>query len=342
MKARRRPWWSPPADDLSRSLATGGMPATLFGFVRRVSGWSQFRVSCLAIAVFVLTTAPLEMQRRILNAAVLDGNVIHVLVLAVFYAGVVLTEDLIKLVMNVYRGWIGEKAVRVLRLTASARVDSMRGPRAHADIQGVEISLILPEPEPIGGFVGVVMSELVLQAGTLLSAFAYMFYMQPLLAFMCLLMFSPQFVFVPLMQAAINRRVKSRISILRQASVAVLVPEVGEAEVARVLKQELRFANIFSLNLGVIKLRYSMHFLMHITHNFAKIIVLGVGGWYVIKGKTEVGTVVAFVSALNNVNDPWRALVNWYEDAMVTRTRYQTFVTAMDQFVKDAEPLAVA
>jgi ABC-type bacteriocin/lantibiotic exporter with double-glycine peptidase domain len=338
----RRAWWAPPADHLSRSLALHGMPATLFGFVRRVSGWSQFRVSCLAIVVFVLTTAPLEMQRRILNAAVLDGNVTQVLVLAVVYAGIVLTEDLVKLLMNIYRGWIGEKAVRILRLAASARVDSMPEQRARADIQGVEISLILPEPEPIGGFVGVVISELVLQAGTLLSAFAYMFYMQPLLALMCLVIFSPQFVFVPLMQAAINRRVQSRINVLRQASVGVLVPGVGEAELARILKQELRFAEIFSLNLGVVKLRYSMHFLMNITHNFAKVIVLGVGGWYVINGKTEVGTVVAFISALNNVHDPWGALVNWYEDMMVTRTRYQTFVAAMEQFAKDAKPLAVA
>jgi ABC-type bacteriocin/lantibiotic exporter with double-glycine peptidase domain len=342
VKSARRAWWAPPADRLSRSLARNGMPATLFGFVRRVSGWSQFRVSCLAVAVFVLTTAPLEMQRRILNAAVLDGNVTQVLALAVVYAGIVLTEDLVKLLMNIYRGWIGEKAVRVLRLAASALVDSMPEQRDRAAIQGVEISLILPEPEPIGGFVGVVFSELVLQAGTLLSAFAYMFYMQPLLALMCLVIFSPQFVFVPLMQAAINRRVQSRIKVLRQASVGVLVADVGDAEVERVMKQELRFSEIFSLNLGVVKLRYSMNFLMNITHNFAKIIVLGVGGWYVINGETEVGTVVAFVSALNNVRDPWADLVNWYEDTMVTRTRYQTFVAAMAQFAQGARPLAVA
>ena len=318
------------------------MPATLFGFVRRVSGWSQFRVSCLAVAVFVLTTAPLEMQRRILNAAVLDGNVKQVLALAVVYAGIVLTEDVVKLLMNIYRGWIGEKAVRVLRLAASVLVDSMPEQRDRAAIQGVEISLILPEPEPIGGFVGVVVSELVLQAGTLLSAFAYMLYMQPALALMCLLMFSPQFVFVPLMQAAINRRVQSRIKVLREASVGVLVADAGDTEVERVMKQELRFAEIFSLNLGVVKLRYSMTFLMNITHNFAKIIVLGVGGWYVINGETEVGTVVAFISALNNIRDPWANLVNWYEDTMVTRTRYQTFVAAMEQFAKGAKPLAVA
>src|SRR4029079_11982287 len=138
------------------------------------------------------------------------GDVKHVLMLAVIYAGIVLSEGLIKLLMNIYRGWVGEKAVRVLRLAASTLVDSM-AERDNAGIQGVEISLILPEPEPIGGFVGVVVSELVVQAGTLLSAFAYMFFMQPVLALTCLLIFLPQLVFVPLMQAAINRRVQSRI-----------------------------------------------------------------------------------------------------------------------------------
>ena len=317
------------------------MPPTLRGFVWRVSGGAQFRVSCLAIAVFVLTTAPLEMQRRILNAAVLDGNVRLVMGLALVYAGIVLTEGLVKLLMNIYRGWIGEKVVRILRLSASALVDSMPAQRASAGIQGVEISLILPEPEPIGGFVGTSVSELVLQAGTLLSAFAYMFFVHQGLALTCLLIFLPQVVFVPVMQAAINRRVQSRINILRQASVGVLATGAGETEVERTLKQELRFAEIFSLNLGVVKLRYSMHFLMNITHNFAKIVVLGVGGWYVINGKAEVGIVVAFVSGLNNVHDPWDGLVTWYEDMMVTIARYRTFVAAMLKFAQGEEPLSV-
>jgi len=314
------------------------MPRTLFGFVRRVSAWSQLWVGCLAVAIFILNTAPLEMQRRILNAAVLDGDVKRVLVLAVVYAGIVLSEGLVKLLMNIYRGWVGEKAVRVLRLAASALVDSMPEQRGNAGIQGVEISLILPEPEPIGGFVGVVFSELVLQAGTLLSAFAYMFFVQPVLALTCLLIFLPQLIFVPLMQAAINRRVQARIKVLREASVDVLATQRGEAEAARVIKQELRFAEIFALNLGVVKLRYSMHFLMNLAHNFAKVIVLGVGGWYVINGQTEVGTVVAFVSGLNNVHDPWAGLVTWYEDMMVTRARYQTYVGAMEQFARGKAP----
>ena len=95
--------------------------------------------------------------------------------------------------------------------------------RATAGVQGVEISLILGEPEDIGGFVGIAVSELVLDVGILLSVFGYMFFMQPLLALVCLAIFFPQLVFVPVMQRAINRRVRSRIAVLRQASAGVLL-----------------------------------------------------------------------------------------------------------------------
>lgn len=338
MKGKRGGWWAPPTDDLSQPLARHGMPQTLSGFVRRVSARNQLGVSLLAVVVFVLNTAPLEMQRRILNAAVHDANLRPVLGLAVAYAAIVLCEGLVKLLMNIYCGWIGEKAVRVLRLTASALVDPTPEQRATAGVHGVGISMILSEPESIGGFVGVAVSELVLQGGILLSVFGYMFYTQPPLALACLLILSPQFVFVPFMQRAINRRVQARVIVLRKASTGVLAAGESEVELEGALKQELRFAKIFELNVGVFKLKFSMNFLMNLTHNLAKVVMLGLGGWFVMNGKTEVGTVLAFLSGLNNVNDPWGDLVNWYQEMMVASARYRTFVTAMEKLARGEDP----
>jgi ABC-type bacteriocin/lantibiotic exporter with double-glycine peptidase domain len=98
------------------------------------------------------------------------------------------------------------------------------------------------------------------------------------------------------------------------------------------LRQEMRFSEIFVLNLGIMKLKYSMNFLMNITQNSAKIVVLAVGGWLVINGRTEVGTLVAFISGLRNLNDPWGDLVNWFQDMMVNRAKYSIFVAAMKRF----------
>jgi ABC-type bacteriocin/lantibiotic exporter with double-glycine peptidase domain len=102
----------------------------------------------------------------------------------------------------------------------------------------------------------------------------------------------------------------------------------------------MRFAEIFQLNLGIFKLKYSMKFLMNLTQNFGKVIMLGVGGWYVIDGQTDVGTVVAFISGLRNITDPWGDLVNWYQDMMVNSAKYRIFVSAIDKFRRGEDPSA--
>jgi ABC-type bacteriocin/lantibiotic exporter with double-glycine peptidase domain len=244
----RRRWWSTPRDTLSRSLARRGMPTTFFRFVYRTSLGSQVWISLLAVVVFVLETAPLEMQRRILNAAILHHDVGLVVTLAIAYAGIVACEGLLKLLMNVYGGWIGERAVRALRLAASKVVAGIPAGEQDASVRGVEISMILSEPEPIGTFAGVVTAEFVLHTGILLSVFGYMFFINSALALVCLLVFAPQLVFVPLMQAAINRRVRLRIGVLRQASVGALLVDgraAGRAQMAR-------FADFFALKLGIL------------------------------------------------------------------------------------------
>ena len=325
---QRSSWWGPPRDTLSAGFLKTGMPPTLAGFIRRVSGLNQVWISLLAVAVFVMNTVPLEMQRRILNAAMIERSAHLVVVLGAVYATIVIFSGLLKLLLNIYGGWIGEKATRALRLSASTFADGIPSRQKDPAVQGVEISLIVAEPEAIGGFVGVAVSELVLQFGILVSVFGYMFYMQPTLALVCLLLFAPQLVFVPLMQVAINRRVQLRIGKLREASIGVLRAHSEQAE----RKQRNRFAEIFVLDLGIVKLRFSMKFLMNFTQNLGKVLVLCVGGFFIVKGRTDVGTVVAFVSGLESVRDPWSDLVNWYQEMMLASTKYRTFVGAMNQF----------
>jgi ABC-type bacteriocin/lantibiotic exporter with double-glycine peptidase domain len=59
--------------------------------------------------------------------------------------------------------------------------------------------------------------------------------------------------------------------------------------------------------------------------------VLAVGGWYAVTGRIEVGTVVAFVSGLAKVNDPWGDLVNWFRDATSTGVKYRLVSDAVER-----------
>ncbi|MEO8543865.1 MAG: hypothetical protein ABI434_09810, partial [Burkholderiaceae bacterium] len=194
--------------------------------------------------------------------------------------------------------------------------------------EGTEVSMILSEVEPIGGFVGISVSEPVLQVGVLLSVFGYLFYLQPIVALLCAAAFAPQLLFVPLMQRAINLRSGERIQTLRSVGGDIVGQHAAGDKGATGLRKG-RIEHVFELNMGIFKIKFSMYFLMNLTHHLGVATALGVGGYYVVQGRIEVGTVVAFVSGLAKVNDPWGDLVDWYREMTLVRTRYQLLRDAL-------------
>ena len=303
------------------------MPRTLFGYIWQVSRRHQVGLCLLSITVFLLSTAPLELQRRIVNDAIVKGALDTIVWLAIAYAVVALSEGAVKLWLNFYRSWVSERAVRDLR----RRVGALNGNAATGEDRafsgGVEISMILTESEPIGGFIGMSYSEPLLQGGVLVSVFGYLVWLHPLMALLSIAVFSPQMVFVPLMQKAMNRLASQRIHTLREVSDGIVGATGGNTSLAAA--QAAHVDHVFGLNMGIFKLKFTMNFLMNTMHHLGVATVLGVGGWYAVQGRIEVGTVVAFVSGLAKVNDPWRDLVAWYREMSAVEMRYRLVADAM-------------
>ncbi len=318
--------------DQSRVRGSGSrarlMPQSLPGFIWRISGRHQIVLSALSIIVFLLSAAPLEVQRRIVNEAFKGGIYKPILVLALAYVGLALAEGVIKLAMNVYRGWVGENALRWLRRSVNRLQAGLAEDESTDEALGIETSMMLAEAEPIAGFVASSVSEPLLQGGLLLTVFGYMIYLQPFMALVAFAVFSPQIVIVPVMQRAINRRVARRIATLREVSAAMVGARANAG--ALDLLQEERIDRVFAFNMGIFKLKFSMNFLMNLLHHAGTAGVLGIGGWFVVTGETEVGTVVAFISGLAKINDPWGDLVNWFRDLSSTSTRYGLIADAMN------------
>ena len=312
------------------------MPQTIFGYVWRVSRRHQVGLCLLSVTVFLLSAAPLELQRRIVNDAIGKGALDTIIWLAIAYAVVAVAEGAFKLWLNIYRSRVSERAVRDLRRRVGAQNGSAReralggkAPAAEerAISEGVEISVILTESEHIGGFVGMSVSEPLLQGGVLLSVFGYLTWLNPWMALLSIAVFSPQVVFVPLMQQAMNRRAAERIQTLREVSEGIVGATGGDA--AQAAAQEAKVNHVYRLNMGIFKLKFTMNFLMNLMHHLGVATVLGVGGWFAAQGRLEVGTVVAFVSGLAKVNDPWRDVVAWYREMSAVDMRYRLVADAI-------------
>src|ERR1700758_3647004 len=100
------------------------LPSSVFRYVLATSGVHQLLLLALTIAVFLLEVVPLELQRRIVNDLVKHRRYALAVALCAVYAGVVLIQGGTKLALNIYRGWVGERAKRDLRRRVHAVVEA--------------------------------------------------------------------------------------------------------------------------------------------------------------------------------------------------------------------------
>lgn len=305
------------------------LPNNLFRYVFTFSWQHQIALVALTVVTFLLEIVPLEIQRRVVNNLVKERPFQPVIILCAAYAGAVLVQGAIKFGLNVYRGWVGENATRHLRryVIGYSRVTQAA---AGAEARGIGTAMIVAEVEPIGGFVGSSISEPLLQAGILLSVLGYIVHLDRWMAAAAIALFAPQLIFVPLMQGAINRRAGARVWLLRQlgiSTVGSLTTSVAEQDKS----DAKRIDRVLQLNMGIVKLKYSMNFLMNFCSHLQVVAALLIGGWMVHTDQLEVGGVVAFISAVGRLNDPWGDLVNYFRDLNVTQVKFELVADRINQ-----------
>jgi ABC-type multidrug transport system fused ATPase/permease subunit len=323
----RRP---PPPDGAAE------MPGNIFRYVLATSGWHQLVIVLLTVGVFLLEVVPLELQRRIVDDLVKHRDYWLVILLCAIYAGVVLVQGGVKLVLNIYRSWVGERATRDLRRRVHVLVSSTSAASSSPEAEGIQASMIVAEVESIGGFVGGSVSEPLLQGGILLSVLAYMIHVDLWMAGPAFALFVPQLVFVPLMQGAMNRRTRARVQIIRQLSVSVV--EGSSSDDTRDRTDDERIEQVFELNMGIFRLKFSMNFLMNLSTQLQIISALLVGGWPVYTDRLAIGGVVAFISGIGRITDPWGDLVNYFRDVNVTQVKYGLVRDAINQQASSQAP----
>jgi ABC-type multidrug transport system fused ATPase/permease subunit len=308
------------------------LPKNLFRYVLSVSWRHQIALVSLTVLTFLLEIVPLEIQRRVVNNLVKERPFQLVIILCTAYAGAVLVQGATKLGLNIYRSWVGENSKRDLRRRIIAYLRIARAITPGPEARGVGTAMIVAEVEPIGNFIGGSISEPLLQGGILLSVLGYILHLDRWMATAALVIFVPQLIFVPLMQAAINRRAGTRVWVLRQLGVSTVGTRASSAEQDR--SDERRIDRVLQLNMGIFKLKFSMNFLMNICNHLQVIAALLIGGWMVHTDQLELGGVVAFISAVGRLNDPWGDLVNYFRDLNVSQVRFGLVADRVNQLAE--------
>jgi len=82
-----------------------------------------------------------------------------------------------------------------------------------------------------------------------------------------------------------------------------------------------------------------MNFLMNLCSHLQIVSALLIGGWWVHTDRLEIGGVVAFISGISRLNDPWGDLVNYFRDLTVTQVKYRLLANAVNELARDRAEL---
>jgi ABC-type bacteriocin/lantibiotic exporter with double-glycine peptidase domain len=298
----------------------------LYRAVWRTTGRDQLPLIALSLLVAALAAVPLKFQQLAINSLVEGGSVPQLAWLCAGFLGAVLASASVKFLLGLRLAVVGERVVLLIRqrLYENQVADTARDPRA-AGRRGALVAMLTAEAEMVGAFAGAAISTPVVQIGTLISVIGFIAFSQPWLGVLALAVVIPQAVIVLAIQDRINGRVRERVQALRDAS-----DRISRSDLARIEAEVLAdFETVYSTRRRIFALKLASKWALGVISALGKVGILFLGGWLVLEGRSDVGTVVASLTGLARIEGPWRDLVSFFRSASTVRVKYGMLLPAI-------------
>ncbi len=301
----------------------------MLAFYKRIwhaTGRVQILLIVLSLIVAALAAVPLQFQKDIINSLGPDLDVTTLLWMCCGYLAVIVVTNIFKFWLNYRSNLLGEATIKRIRSAIyEARFDSSQDLAIQKQSSGTIATILSAEAEEVGRFVGQAMANPIVQLGTLVSVVSFVASTQPYLGGFLVAIVVPQALIVLLLQERVNKRVRERTIVLRHATGSL--SEESLAEMSAAQKDVLEdFDRIFETRRTIFRLKLSMKFAMNILSGIGLIGILLIGGLLMMEGRSDIGTVVASISALEKINGPWRLLLNFYKELSAVRVKYDLIV----------------
>lgn len=298
--------------------AGAGAPLTLWRYIFRVSSARQALLGALALGASLLSLAPLELQRRMVDDAILPGDADLLWRLAALYAAAMLGVALLKFLLKTGQGWLAESVVLRARRNLLG-IDRARGAQGGG---GEAVSVLGAELDKLGGFIGGAPSHAVANLTVLAGVLGYMLYAKPELAWISLMLLLPNLLVAPLVQRRLNALTHTQLTTLRGFGEAV-TDGAGVAVTDRATAALYGNRMMFHFWKNILKS------LLGLLTTAAPLAALTVGGLLVLRGESTAGTIVAFLSGFQRIAGPMKDLIAFYRDQAQASVRYDLVRTWM-------------
>ncbi len=330
------------------------MEKNLYKFIVRHSLKQQVIITLLSIASFVPYYYYLSMPKTIINQGISGkgmqypvdlwglgwlqlGAVDYLLLLCFGFLILVVVQQGFKYVINVFQGIAGERMLRRLRYDLYCQVLRFPLPTFRKTSQGEIIPMIIAEVEPVGGFIGESFALPIFQGGMLLVIFGFLLIQNPIMALAAVALYPIQFYIVPKLQRRVRALGKERIKNQRRLSDRIGETVTGVVELHthdgsnRMLADFAKRLGVsYWIRVEIFQRKFVIKFVNNFIQQLGPFFFYSIGGYYVIQGQMDVGTVIAAVNAHKEMAAPWKELLNHYQTREDVKQKYEQVVTQFE------------
>jgi putative ABC transport system ATP-binding protein len=322
-----------------------GLDPSIYGYILHYSLRDQIYLVVVTLLSFPFLYYSLELPKIIVNHAISGTEfpqkylgleleqIPYLLLLCGVFLVFLLINGWFKLHINVKKGQVGERMLRLLRYQLYERV--LRFPLHHFDrtATGEIIAMMTGELEPVGGFVGEAFALPISQGGTLLTIVVFMFVQDPILGAAAVAFYPLQGYLIPKMQRVIRRLGRERVRKVRRLSDRIGETIAARAEIRandgapyQLADISNRLGEIYDIRFEIYNRKYFVKFLNNLIGNLTPLFFFAIGGYFVIRGGLSFGALVAVLAAFKDLSSPWKELLDFYQNQQDVAIKYEQVV----------------
>lgn len=298
------------------------------------------KLQIILMAVIVVTVAtrvfPLEMQKKIINEAIGNKQLNLLYTYCALYMTAVLMAQGLKYAIYLLQNYIGERSLLDMRIKLIQHILTLPMSFFRRTSPGLVISSMTNELVHMPVFIGSAISQPLVNVLTFIAMSGYMFYLNPILGAISVVIYPAEFMIIPKVQRRFNRWNQERIQKLRKVSSLVGESITGVHEVhgnashpLEVKKVQEGAEELYRANLWMNVYKYGIKLVNNFFQSLGPFSLFLIGGYLAIKGQFDIGALVAFLSAYEKLYDPWKELMEFYQVYQDSKVRY---AQVMDYF----------
>ena len=328
------------------------MEKSIFRYILKHSLQHQIIITVLAGASFPFLYAFYEVPKIIINQAI-QGKKVHfpldlwgiasvsriqyLYLLCVLLFVLIVINQAFKYWMNTYQRKTGERMLRRIRYDLYIRILRFPLPTFRRMSQGEVIPMITSEVEPLGGYVGDAIALPAFQGGQLLTILFFLLVQNPIMALAATALYPLQMYLIPKLQRSVNQLGKQRVKLVRKLSerISESMQGIQELHTHDTTKYELadfstRLGAIYWIRAKIFDQKFMIKFLNNSIQQLGPLAFFSIGGYLVIRGSLDIGTLLAAIAAHKDLAAPWKELLNYYQMKEDARIKYEQVVSQFE------------